>query len=329
MEKIRWGILGTGSIAHTYAGDIPHAPHAKLCAVGSRTEEKAAAFAAEFGLSRAYGSYEALVNSPEIDAVYIATPHSRHCKDALLALQAGKHVLCEKAFCINAREAREMIETAKEKGLYLCEAMWPRFHPAADQVRTWLGEGRIGRVTHVTAEYGFAIDFASHNPRLFEPSCGGGSLLDLGVYPIALASFAFGGEAPKRIASAGVKLPNGVDGAVSMALGYDGGTASLSCSFFASQEARAVIYGEKGCITLSPRYLNPELVVLHENGQPPVTVKTPFAGSGREFTIEAASLDILAGRTESSQIPLSETLSTMETMDAIRRQIGVVYENDR
>lgn len=328
MDQIRWGILGTGSIARTYAGDIHHAPHAKLCAVGSRTEEKAAAFAKEHGIPHAYGSYEELVASPFIDAVYIATPHGRHCADALLALRAGKHVLCEKAFCINAREAREMIGAAKEKGLYLCEAMWPRFHPAADQVRAWLGDGRIGRVTHVTAEYGFAIDFATHNPRLYEPSCGGGSLLDLGVYPIAFACFAFGGKAPKNIAAAGLKLANGVDSAVSMALEFETGTASLSCTFLASQEARAVIYGERGSITLSPCYLNPELVTLHENGLPPVSVKTPFSGSGREFTIETASLDILAGRTESVQIPLSETLSVMETMDAVRKQIGVVYEND-
>ena len=328
MKQIRWGILGTGSIARTYAEDSAFAPHAEITAVGSRKQETADAFAAKYGIGRAYGSYEALVTSPEIDAVYIATPHSRHYADALLALRAGKHVLCEKAFCITAREAREMIETAKNGALYLCEAMWPRFHPAAEQVRTWLGEGRIGKVTHVTAEYGFALDMNTANPRLFEPSCGGGSLLDLGVYPIALASFAFGGETPKRIASAGVKLPNGVDGAVSLALEYASGTASLSCSFLATQESRAVICGERGSITFDPWYLCPDRVTLRESGKEPVTVSTPRSGSGREFTLEQASLDILAGRLESRELPLSETLTVMEIMDTVRGQIGVVYEND-
>ena len=328
MKQIRWGILGTGSIASTYAEDSAHAPHAKITAVGSRKQETAEAFAAKYGIDHAYGSYEELVNSPCIDAVYIATPHSRHYADALLALRAGKHVLCEKAFCITAREAREMIETAKNGSLYLCEAMWPRFQPAAEQVRAWISDGRIGKVTHVTAEYGFALDMNTANPRLFEPSCGGGSLLDLGVYPIALASFAFGGEAPKRIASAGVKLPNGVDGAVSMALEYATGTASLSCSFLATQASRAVIYGERGSITFSPWYLCPDSVTLHESGKDPVTVSTPHSGSGREFTLEQASLDILSGRRESRQIPLSETLTVMRICDTIRKQIGVVYEND-
>lgn len=329
MEQIRWGILGTGSIAHTYAKDFPHAPHAALSAVGSRSGEKAAAFAGEFGIPHAYGSYEELVNSPFVDAVYVATPHSRHCADTLLALQAGKPVLCEKAFCINAREAREMIDAAKARGLYLCEAMWPRFQPSAQVVRGWLREGRIGKVTHVTAEYGFALDFASHNPRLFDPACGGGSLLDLGVYPIAFASFAFGGTAPKTAAAAGTKLQNGVDSAVAMALEYETGAASLSCSFLATQEARAVIYGERGRITFDPRYLNPERVTLHEDGKAPLTAETPFSGSGREYTLEQASLDILAGRTESAAMPLAETLSVMETMDAIRSKLGVFYENDR
>ena len=329
MEKIRWGILGTGSIARTYAEDSAFAPHAEIAAVGSRKQETADAFAKEHGIPHAYGSYEALVNSPCIDAVYIATPHSRHYADTLLALRAGKHVLCEKAFCITAREAREMIKTAKEKGLYLCEAMWPRFQPVMDTVRSWISDGRIGDIVHVTAEYGFAIDFAKANPRLYDPSCGGGSLLDLGVYPIAFASFAFGGTAPKTVSAAGVQLSNGVDGAVSIALAYDGGAASLSCSFFASQESRGVIYGTKGRITFDPWYLCPDSATLHENGNDPVTVKNPHMGSGREFTLEAASLDILAGRTESARIPLSETLSVMETMDAVRKEIGVVYENDR
>ncbi len=328
MKQVRWGILGCGSIARTFASALEVTEHGVLTAVGSRDAGKAAKFAEETGAPLSFGSYEELARCPDIDAVYIATPHGRHCSDALLALNAGKHVLCEKAFCVNAAEAREMIAAAEKNGVYLCEAMWPRWMPAMEDAAAWLREGRIGEVRHVTGEYGFRLDFDKANPRLYAPDCGGGSLLDLGVYPLALAFFAYGGAKPDDIQGIGVKLPNGVDGAVSMALRFGDGTASLSCTFFATQEPRGILYGEKGSISFEGMFLRPAAAHLKTaNGEEHRSYD--YARSGHEYMAEAVCLDILAGRRESAKMPLLETLAVMETMDALRRQIGVVYENDK
>ena len=327
MEQIRWGILGCGVIARTFAREVAAAPHAVVTAVGSRSIEKGRAFASEFGIPHAYGSYEELCASPEVDAIYVATPHGRHRDDTLLALRGGKHVLCEKAFAINRREGEEMIREAKARDLYLCEAMWTRWVPTNKAALRWIREGRIGEVTHVCGEYGFAMDLHTAAPRLYERECGGGALLDVGVYPIAFASMAFGGETPVSVHGVSVPLPNGVDGDTSISIQYAHGTASLCGSFLATYDSRAKVFGSRGSVSYDPWFLCPESVTLTADGKTE-TIKAEHRFSGHEYMIEGVSCDILAGKRESDELPLNETLTILSIMDAVRSDIGLEYPND-
>ena len=224
-NAIRWGILGTGSIAKQFARGLADTPDAVLQSVGSRTQDSADAFGEAFSVPTRHASYEALANDPEVDAIYVSTPHPFHKDNSILCLQAGKAVLCEKPFTINAAEAKAVVEVARARGVFLMEAMWSRFFPAMQQVKKWLDEKAIGEVRLVNADFGFR---AGINPegRLFNPALGGGALLDVGIYATSFASFVLGPH-PTRIESMANIGETGVDEQNAVILGYDNGAMAL------------------------------------------------------------------------------------------------------
>jgi predicted dehydrogenase len=207
-KKIKWGVMGCGGIANQYANDLVISKHGQLVAVGSRSITKAQKIAAEHGGVRAYGSYEELAANPEVDIVYVATPHPFHMKNTLLAIRYGKHVLCEKPLAMNARQTRRMIAAAQKQSVFLMEGMWTRFFPATVQLRKWLAAGHIGKVIAVEADFGVHFK-AGPEHRIFNPHLGGGALLDLGVYPVSFASMILGAQ-PKKIVSVVHKHTTGV-----------------------------------------------------------------------------------------------------------------------
>ncbi len=323
-DILRWGIMGTGTIAHKMVEGLLALPDAEVEAVGSRSQATADAFAEEYGIPRRHASYEALAADPEVDVVYIASPHSCHRDNTLLALRGGKHVLCEKPFAINRREAEEMAAEARARGLFLMEAMWTRFLPAMCHTRRWLAEGQIGAPRIVYADFGFqeAYDPAS---RLFDPAFGGGALLDVGVYAVSFAAMVFG-SAPNRITGLADLCENGADGVNAAVLGYPGGgLAVLSSAVLAETPQEARIIGPRGSILVpSPfwcsdraRLTTPEMVMEE--------VDVSCEGNGYTHQAREVMEGIRAGRTESDIMPLDETLEIMGTLDALRALWGVRY----
>lgn len=323
---IHWGILGAGNIARSFATGLQVLPQARLVAIGSRSLEKANAFGEAFGIPRRYGRYQELVDDPEVDVIYVATPHSLHREHSLLCLQAGKAVLCEKPFALNAREAREVIACARRKRLFLMEAMWTRFLPIMDQVRQWLAAGAIGEPRLLTADFGFRAEF---NPegRLFHPALGGGSLLDIGVYTVALAFMVFGGP-PARITGLAHLGETGVDEQAAFILGYGQGQLALLASAIRTntpQEAR--IDGTHGRIRIDS-FWRATRATLAVEGQEPQTVERPFEGNGYNYEAAEVMRCLEEGKLESNLMPLEETLSILETLDEIRRQWGLRYPTE-
>ncbi|MFO7897702.1 MAG: Gfo/Idh/MocA family oxidoreductase [Planctomycetota bacterium] len=319
---VHWGMLGTGSIARKFATGLTALPDAKLAAVGSRAQETADAFGDEFDVPRRHPSYEALANDPQVDVVYVATPHSLHRENTLLCLAAGKGVLCEKPFAINARQAAEMIAAARARGLFLMEAMWTRCLPAIGKLRDLLAEGAIGDVRMVVADFGFRAGVAP-GKRLFNPALGGGALLDVGVYPVSLASMVFGGP-PDRIASLAALGETGVDEQAGMVLGYDGGRLAVLHTAIRTRTAHeAQVYGTDGRVRVPDFWHATHLFVVKGGGEE--RIDAPFDGNG--YNHEAAEvMDCLrAGRRESDVMPLDESLAVMETLDRIREQWGLRY----
>ncbi|MCU0501234.1 MAG: Gfo/Idh/MocA family oxidoreductase [Anaerolineae bacterium] len=318
-QTIGWGILGAGRIAGKFATESKLVPGTRLVAVGSRSAEKAEEFARQNGVERAYGSYAKLVADPEVDAVYVATLHPTHCEHTLLALDAGKAVLCEKPFAVTGREARQMIERARERRLFLMEAMWARFNPMTVQVRRWLAEGRIGEPRMMTIDFGFR---AAWNPesRLLNPALAGGALLDVGVYVLAYASMVFG--RPTQIQAAAHIGESGVDEQTAMALKYAGGQiASLTCAVRTPSPQGARIDGTEGAIEI-PAFWRAPVARLIRPKEDPVEATGDF---GFQYEIAEAVDCLRAGKIESPHMPLDETLAIAETMDEVRRQIGLRY----
>ncbi|MBI3851978.1 MAG: Gfo/Idh/MocA family oxidoreductase [Verrucomicrobia bacterium] len=322
-DKIRWGILGTGRIARQFAEGLKVLPDAKLVAVGSRTADPANAFGKEFGVSHRHASYEALVNDPEVDVIYVATPHSCHKENSLLALAAGKAVLCEKPFAINAREAGEVITFARQKKLFLMEAMWTRCFPLMVKLRELLKAQAIGEVRMVTADFGFRAEYHEEE-RLFNPAFGGGALLDVGVYPVSLASMIFG--TPTRITSLAHLGKTGVDEEAAIILAHgQGQLAVLHTAIRVETPQEAVIMGTAGRIRIHREWWRPRAMTLSLDGRRDETTKFPLKGNGYQFEAAEVMNCLRAGKLESSVMPLDETLSIMKTLDAIRAQWGLKY----
>lgn len=320
--SIRWGILGTGAIARSFAGDLAFAPGQSVEAVGSRSADKAAEFAQRHSC-RPHASCEALCADPHVDVIYVATPHSLHHTHALLALAHGKPVLVEKPFTVNARQAREVITTARAAGLFCMEAMWTRFLPATRQVLAWLAEGAIGEVRQIAADFGFRTNFDPHS-RLFAPALAGGALLDVGVYTASYACAA-AGRAPDRVAAAANLGPSGVDENTALLLAWTGGpVATLTCALDTQTPNKALICGTEGRIEV-PWFWRAHEATLIRKDHPARTEALPPLGKGFAHEAIEVARCLQAGLTESPLLPLDETLAIIECLDEARRQIGLRY----
>ena len=317
-SPVRWGILGTGGIAASFASDLRLSEAGVAVAVGSRSQAAADRFADSYGIANRHDSYESLVADPDVDVIYVATPHPMHRDNAILALRAGKHVLVEKPFTMNAAEAREVVAVARERGLFAMEAMWTRFLPHVGVIREWLGKGMLGDVVTVTADHGqwFAEDAGF---RLFAPELGGGALLDLGVYPVSFASMVLG--TPARIVSMSDPAFTGVDAQTSMLLGYDSGAqAVLTCTLRAKSPTRAAIVGRDARIEVEGDFYAPAAVTLIPRQGDPVRVESVHEGRGLRHQADEVARRLAAGDVESPLMPLDETISIMETMDTVLAQ---------
>jgi predicted dehydrogenase len=322
-ETIRWGILSTGNITKQFARGLAALPDAQLLAVGSRSRESANAFGDMFGVERRYASYEELASDPDIDAIYIGTPHPFHKENSLLCLSHGKAVLCEKPFAINAQQAQEVISYARQKRVFLMEAMWTRFMPIMVRLRELLAEGVIGEVRMINADFGFR---ARPNPehRLFNPALGGGALLDVGIYPLSLASMILG--QPDRITSMAHLGETGVDENDAIILGYPGGAlAVLTTAIRTLTPMEVVLNGTDGRITIHSRWWCPNRMTVEIYGKEKTEIEMPYAGNGYNYEAAEVARCLRAGLLESSVMPLDETLALMQTMDKIRAQWGLTY----
>jgi predicted dehydrogenase len=317
--NIRWGIISTGRIAHKFAQATKLLPDAALVAVGSRSQEAADAFGKEFGVPRCHGSYEDLVADPEIDAVYVATPHPFHLPNTVLALEAGKHVLCEKPLTVNAGEAAEVIRVARAKGLFLMEAMWTRFLPVWVDLKARLESGEFGEIAHLQANFG--VPMPADEARIHEPGLAGGGLLDLGIYPISLASWLLG--KPDKVLSWATMTKTHVDERTAMLFSYAGGSfAMLSSAIDVWTTCEAEIVAEKAWIRV-PRFWEAQSYEVVTPDARDVVTK-PFE-SGYQFQISHAMNRIRRGQTESEVMSLDESLEIMKTMDALRAEWGFKY----
>ena len=328
-ESVRWGILATGGIAAAFTADLVDLPDAEVVAVASRTEASAKAFAERFGIERAYGEWGALAADADIDVVYVATPHSAHRAAAGLCLDAGRNVLCEKAFTLNAREAEELVALARGRGSFLMEAMWMYCNPLVRRLKELVDGGAIGEVRSVQADFGLAGPFPPAH-RLRDPAQGGGALLDLGVYPVSFAHLLLG--EPSDIAARAVLSNEGVDLQTGALLSWESGAlASVHCSIIGGTATSASVTGSQGRIDIPYGFFFPDRFVLHRDGRDPEEFAAdPADGARNSLRHEAREVmrALRAGETESPLVPLDGTLSVMRTLDAIREQIGVRYPGE-
>jgi predicted dehydrogenase len=325
MEQvIRWGILGTGAIAKTFAKGLTVLPDAELVAVGSRSQESADAFGDAFDVPRRHATYEGLAADPDVDAIYVSTPHHLHKDNSILCLRAGKAVLCEKPLTINAAETEELIAVSRETGSFLMEAMWTRFLPITVQVKEWLAAGVIGAPRMLIGDFGFRTDV---NPegRLFDPACGGGGLMDVGVYLVSMASMIFGQE-PQRIEGLADIGTTGVDEQAAWVLGYEGGElASLTSAIRTNTPHQILILGTDGQITIHSQFWKGTSATLSVAGKDDARVEAPFEGNGYQLEAAEVMRCMRAGEKESPLMTLDESLAIMRTLDRIRAKWGLSY----
>jgi len=325
-QEFKWGILGTGGIARAFARDLTFLNNHIVAAVGSRTQEKAEEFAIEFPGCTAHGSYEKLVTNPEIDAIYVATPHPMHLTNTFLALKAGKPVLCEKPFSINASQARAMVEASIENNVALLEAMWMRFLPHIHQVRKIITSGVLGDIISVTADHGQRLADQGI-ARLVEPSLAGGALLDLGIYPVSFAHMVLG--VPEKVQASAVMTDKGVDASTSILFTYaSGAQAILTTTMIAQTPCRAVVSGVNGWLEIDRTFYNPTTMRVHLYDGTTTEYPSNYQGHGlREQAIEFANI-VRTGKFESEYLTHKHTLEIMELMDLIRDKIGLKYPGE-
>ena len=325
MSDFRWGILGTGGIAQAFALDLAYLDGHSVAAVGSRSNESAKSFAEKFPGCAPYGSYEDLVQA-DVDAIYVASPHPMHEEHAMLAMRAGKPVLCEKAFTINEAQAANLINYSHQKQIPLMEAMWTRFLPHIAQIKKIIEAGTLGEIHTVIADHGQYIPI-ERALRLWEPTLGGGALLDLGIYPLTLAHLVLG--APESITAKATLTDQNVDLQTSMILNYKSGAhAMLSCTMAVRSSVSAVIAGEKARIEIDGSFYAPtSFRVITRDGEVSEYPKNYQGGGLREEAQEFARM-VRAGEIESPLMTHETTLELMRQMDEVRRQIGVKYPSE-
>lgn len=317
---MKWGILSTGTIAKNFAQTAKQMPDVQVQAVASRSAGSAKAFAETFAIPTAHDSYEALANDPNVDIIYVATPHSRHYEDMKLLIGAGKHVLCEKSFTTDAEQAKEIFALAKKKDVFVMEAFWTKFIPLYRQIEDILQSGRIGEIRAVTAQYGYTT---VREARKFDPALAGGTLLDIGVYAIGFACMMLG-YAFDDVHSHLVMNDAGTDALDAIALRKGKAVAQLTTVIGANMPVFGAVYGTKGHIDI-PAFKNPTRAVLHIDGQPPVEIVQPFEINGFEYEIREAQACAKAGKGQSERMTGEQTVAVMRIMDEIRRQNGLRF----
>lgn len=319
-EPIRWAIVATGAIAATFAADLRATPDAEVVAVASRTRRRARAFATEHGIARSYDDVDAMLADGGIDVIYVATPHPQHTDPTRRALEAGVAVLCEKPLATDPAEAAALIALARERGVFLAEAMWLRCHPLVLEAQRLVADGAIGELRLITGDLGFR---ARYDPdgRLWSPALGGGALLDVGIYPVTFAR-CFLPEAPALLAVAGSLAPTGVDADATVLLGLDGVQARLSCSLVAPVPSTASLVGTTGELRFDAPLYDPPRRTLVRPGADPDTVVRADDVPPYGYEIAEVHACLRAGRTESALIPHAETLEVLGLLDDARRRLG-------
>jgi predicted dehydrogenase len=322
---VRWGVAGPGGIATRFAEAMRMVAGGEITAVASRSLDRAEPYADRFGVRTRYGDYSSLAADPDVDAVYVATPHTRHEADTLAFLAAGKHVLCEKAFALDGAQARRMVAAARDNGVFLMEAMWSRFLPAYRVLQDLVAAGRIGEPLLVEADFGIRIPVMPDH-RLFDRALGGGALLDLGVYPVQLCNLVLG--APDRVAADGVVGETGVDEQIVAVLHHPGGRLGVvKAAIRVPLACGARIAGSDGWIELPPFMHCPDAVVVGGSAGTE-RIDAAFEGDGLRFQIDEVHRCLAAGLTESPAMTLDDTIAVMDALDAIRAQVGVRYDED-
>jgi predicted dehydrogenase len=304
MQKIRWGIIGTGSIAGQFAADMEYVPNGELVAVASRTLATAETFASRFKIPSTYGDYQSLADDRNVDAVYVATPHTLHLQNSVSALQAGKAVLCEKPIAPTVADCEAILKAAQDADTYLMEAMWTYFLPAIRAARTWVDDGRIGKIVRIEAEFGYRQRYDPAS-RAYNPELAGGVLLDMGIYPIALACL-FLSDDPEDIEVVARKAPTGVDDEVEMVFNYPDCVATLSASFRRNLPNCATITGVEGHIVI-PEFWRARECQLFQSGKQVDSFTDPRESIGLNYETIAVGEDLAAGRCQSINMPWSAT----------------------
>lgn len=324
-HRWRWGIVGPGAIAHGFAEGMTLVADGVITAVASRSADRAEAFGGEFDIEKRYGDYRALADDPEVDVAYVATPHSRHEVDTLMLVEAGKHVLCEKPFALNAAQAQRMVDAARAAGVFLMEAMWSRFLPSYRLLAEVLAEGRIGEPLLVEADFGFRRDVVPEE-RHFDLAQGGGALLDLGVYPVQLCTLVLG--LPERVVADGTVGTTGVDEFVAAVLHHtDDRHGVVKASIRVPLSCTARIAGTEGTIDLPALMHCPQALTVNTMSGSE-TIDASWEGQGLRFQVEEVHRCLDAGLTESATMPLEETVGIAKVLDAIRAPLGVVYPGE-
>jgi predicted dehydrogenase len=327
---IRWGILGAGNIAKKLASDISLVENAQLAAVGSRSKEKAIAFAKEFNVPHLHNSYEDLAKNPDVDVIYVATPHSHHHENTLMCLQNNKAVLCEKAFAVNYRQAREMVDKARENNLFLMEAMWTKFLPHYNKMKEIVDSGQLGSISSVLINFGF-LPRTPVPARLFDPALAGGTILDIGVYNVFIAMSVLG--IPDQIEAHMTPAQTGIDEQCAVLFKYkNGAMAQLFSSFVSHLPTEADINGSGGRLRLTHRFYAPESTLEFYPGKMDSKQHVPFEntlkGWGYQHEVKHVCECLEQGLKESPIMTLDNTLTLMEVLDKIRKKAGIRYDAD-
>lgn len=325
MEKIRWGILSTARVATSFVESLKMVPDAEVVAVGSRSLERAKEFGGRFDIPHCHGSYEELVRDPDVDIVYVCTPHVFHHDHVMLCLDGNKHVLCEKPFTLNAVQASRLVRTARAKDLFLMEGMWMRFFPVMQTLRASIRVGTIGDIKMMRSGLSM-YQKVDPEDRLFKKELGGGALLDLGVFPISLTSMFLG--KPQDFCGFAELGSTGVDMQAACTFTFPNGVlAVLSVSFLTSTPQETVIYGTRGSIRLHTSWLCPSAYTIAVNGSKEV-VEMEYEGSGYQFEVQAIHKALKNGKTESEIMPLDESVDIMRTLDQLRNTWGLSYPGE-
>jgi len=326
MQKtIQWGIIGLGNIAHLFIQDLQLVERTSVKAVASRSQAKADTFAKKYQVPKAYGDYEAILKDPDVDIIYIATPHTSHETLSIAALQAGKHVLCEKPLAVNQQQVQQMIDVAKKEGQFLMEAFWSKFNPSIKKVLELINEGVLGEVNYVNADFTFYRDDPDDS-RMLNMDLAGGSLLDMGVYPLFLAYTVLG--IPEQILATGRFHRTGADIQTAAILKYEKGIANIMSGFASQSDMVAKIYGTKGRIYIHSIWHETQGFTLIEGNDGSFKTTTfdyPTKGKGFTYEIEECIQCIQEGKTESPNWTYQNSLDLITITDEVRRQAGLKY----